>query len=855
MNRQDAPVSDKPITVPPYWNQSPDELFVGLRTSPQGLTATDAQERLAKYGPNRLKSHQNTTFARLFFQQLKNPLVLILVFAASISFLTQDWIESAIVLTVLLASALLSAGQEYNAGNAVARLRDRAAPKATVLRHGASTTIPAEEVVPGDIVLLSAGSLIPADGLVLEADDFFVNQAVLTGETYPAEKRAGIVPADTGLNERTNSVFQGTSVRSGSARALIVATGAETAFGQIAEKLTLRPPETEFERGIRQFGDMLARLMTLLVLIVFAANVLLNKPVLDSLLFSVALAVGITPELLPAIVSITLAQGTQRMAQCGVIVRQLTAIENLGSLDILCTDKTGTLTVGVMKLDGAFNPQGEPSDTVFRYAYLNASLQTGLTNPLDEAITANPKPDIDAFVKTEEIPYDFVRKCLTIAVRDTGKAEQSITLLTKGAFANILAVCTQVQGRDDTVLPLDKTCREELEGLFAKWSDQGFRVLGLATKLVAPQSEYTTSDESDMIFTGFLLFFDPPKPDAQKAIADLCRMGITLKVITGDNSRVATHIAQAVGLEITGILTGPEINRLPDEALWRQVNQANLFADVDPNQKERLIIALQKTGHVVGYLGDGINDAPALHAGDVGISVDTAVDVAKEAADFVLLEHSLDVLRQGIEEGRRTFANTLKYVYTTTSANFGNMLSMAILSPFLPFLPLLPIQILLNNFLSDFPAMAVSADSVDAEMVERPRRWDIREIRRFMVLFGLVSSVFDGLTFAALLMLFRAGEAQFHTAWFIESLLTELLILLIVRTRRPLLRSHPGRLLWQITLAVGVIAVLLPYLPPLSALFQLTQLPLPTLLSIFGILILYVIANEIAKRFFFRVTT
>jgi len=826
------------------------KLLATLKSSPEGLSSGEAQQRLKTFGRNSLRMRERATPFRLLLSQFKSPLVLILVFAAAISTLTGELVDAFIVLIIIAISSALSFFQEYNANNAIERLRTRLTLMATVLRDGKQQSIVAEEVVPGDVVLLSAGSLIPADGVVLKVDDFFVNQAVLTGETFPVEKRIEPVDEWASLSERTNCVFMGTNGRSGNARVLITETGPRTTFGQIAERLTLRPPETEFERGIGQLGNMLTYVMVILVLVVFAINVVLRKPAIDSLLFAVALAVGITPEFLPAIISITLSKGAQSMAKRGVIVKQLASIENFGSMDVLCTDKTGTLTLGVVSLDGALDTKGQPSDEVFHYAYLNAYFQTGLINPLDEAITSKAKVDVSDFIKTEEIPYDFVRKRLSVVVRDSKLDADKACLITKGALDNVLAICTSVQD-DGAASPLDDTNVARIQGLYAGWSDQGFRVLGLATKIVRPKAAYTEADEADMIFFGFLLFFDPPKQDAQKAITDLGNLGVKLKIITGDNRRVAAHVAQRVGLEITGMVTGIEMNRMRDEALWQLADRANIFVEVDPNQKERIISALHKTGHVVGYLGDGINDAPALHAADVGISVDSAVDVAKQSADFVLLEHSLDVLRQGIEEGRSTFANTLKYVFTTTSANFGNMISMAGLSPFLPFLPLLPKQILLNNFLSDFPSMAIATDNVDHELVENPRRWNVRFIRDFMIVFGLISSIFDYLTFGTLLLIVHAGEDLFRTSWFVESVFTELFILLVVRTRRSLFKSRPGRYLWISTLLVGTSTLLLPYLPS-AQLFNLVPIPPLTMLLLVTITLLYVLANEVAKRYFYR---
>ncbi len=846
------PTRTEPDKSAPFWSHTASDLFSNLDSSASGLSGATAAERLAAQGANRLETSTLVRPLSLLLAQFKSPLVLILVFAALVSVATGALADALIVLVIILAGALLSFWQEYHAGNAVERLRRRIRLQADVLRDGKPVSVPTEEIVPGDVVLLNAGSLIPADGLLLSADDFFVNEAVLTGETFPVEKKPGVVPADSPLPQRTNCVFMGTNVRSGLARMLVVQTGKKTVYGAVAERLNLRPPETEFERGIRRFGALLTQVMTLLVLLVFAANVFLEKPAVDSLLFAVALAVGLAPELLPAILSLTLSRGAIRMAKHGVIVRRLSSLENFGSMDVLCTDKTGTLTRGVVQLDGALDSAGNPSEKVFLAAFLNAHFQSGLPNPLDEAIVAQAQPDIAAFEKTEEIPYDFVRKRLSIAVKNSERPGDTCRLITKGAFASVLDGCTRVLEPDGTKTPLDATRRAALEQLFADYSARGFRVLGLAVRDIEPRPEYTVADESDMTFAGFLLFFDPPKDDAVEAVADLRRLGVSLKIITGDNAQVARHVAEAVGLPTDSVLTGAEIRDIHDDALWQIAGRTTIFAEVDPNQKERIITALQKGGHVVGYLGDGINDAPALHAADVGISVDNAVDVAKETADFVLLEKKLDVLHSGIVQGRITFANTLKYVYTTTSANFGNMLSMAGLSLMVPFLPLLPKQILLNNFLSDFPAMTIAGDSVDPEFVQKPRRWDVRMIRNFMVAFGLVSSVFDYITFGVLLWWLHVSEPVFQTAWFVESLLTELVILLIVRTRRPFFRSRPGRWLWISTVAVAVAAFALPYLPGATDTFGFTPLPVTLLLVLAGITLAYAVANELLKGYFFR---
>ena len=820
--------------------------MIALGTTPGGLGTVEARQRLERFGPNTPEAQEKLTALGVFINQFRSPIILILLFATAVSAALRDWIDALIILAIVLGSGVLSFFQEYQANNAVEKLRARVMIKSTVLRDGRPQSISAEEVVPGDVILLSAGSLVPADGVVLEARDLFVNQAVLTGETFPVEKHPGSAPAQAGLARRTNCVFMGTSVRSGSARAVIVHTGAATAFGQIAGRLTLRPPETEFERGIRQFGYLLTELMLLLVLGVFAINAFLRKPILDSLLFSIALAVGLTPQLLPAIININLSKGSHAMAGAGVIVRRLASIENFGSMDVLCTDKTGTLTEGVVHLDAALDVKGQPSDEVFFHAYLNAHFQTGLSNPLDEAILAHAQPEVGGFSKVDEVPYDFVRKRLSVIVQD---GERRV-LIIKGALSNVLAVCTHARdGR--ALVPLDHECLARIEDRFAKWSEQGFRVIGVATKPVPPQPVYSREDEHGLAFAGFLLFFDPPKAGVRDTIADLAELGVQLKIITGDNKFVTLHIAQAIGLEVAGVLTGAELDALRDEAVWQVADRTTLFAEVDPNQKERIVRALQKMGHVVGYMGDGINDAPALHTADVGISVDTAVDVAKEAADFVLLERSLAVLHQGILQGRTTFANTLKYVFMATSANFGNMFSMAGASLFLPFLPMLPKQILLINFLTDLPEMSIATDHVDEVFVRRPRRWDIAFIRRFMIVFGLLSSAFDYLTFGLLLLLFQPGPELFRTGWFVESVLSAVLVVFAVRTRLPFTRSRPSKTMLTVAGAVALATLTLPF-SPLATPLGFTALPRTYLVTMIAIVGMYFLSAEWAKRLFYH---
>jgi Mg2+-importing ATPase len=832
----------------PYWSKEVNEVVKSVNSSLTGLSENDAQEILQRVGPNSTKSKKRVTPLGLFLNQFKSPIVLILLFATVISAFLLDWADAIIILLIVMGSALLSFFQEYNANNAAEKLQAQVSLKTEVLRDGKQVSVPTDDIVPGDVVLLSAGSLIPADGLVIEAMDFFINQAVLTGETFPVEKMPGIIPESAGLAERTNVVFMGTNVRSGTAKVLIVQTGLQTAFGQIADHLTLRPPETEFEHGIRKLGYLLTEVMFILVLGIFLFNIISHKAVLDSLLFSIALAVGLTPQLLPAIININLSKGSQEMAKHGVIVRRLESIENFGSMDILCTDKTGTLTEGIVRLDGALDVNGKPSDQVGLYAYLNAHMQTGLPNPLDEAIVNQGAHGAEQYVKLDEIPYDFIRKRLTVVAEQN---ESSPTMITKGALENVLAVCSRIQLGDEEK-PLDDEQQAKIQAMYEAWSAQGYRVLGVAVKSVSGQGHpFSKTGETDMTFSGFLLFFDPPKEGVKDTIQALEKLGVILKVITGDNKLVARHTGQAVGLGDAKVLTGGELDDLRDEALWHAVEETTIFAEVDPNQKERIILALKKRQHVVGYMGDGINDAPSLHSADVGISVANAVDVAKEAADLVLLKQDLDVLREGIVQGRKTFTNTLKYVFMATSANFGNMFSMAGASLILSFLPMLPKQILLINFLTDLPEMTIASDHVDDAMVERPHRMDISFIRRFMLTFGPLSSVFDFATFAVLLWLMKANQQSFQTGWFIESILSAGVVVFAVRTRLPFTRSRPSRVMLGMTLLVIAITLALPY-SPLAGLMGFTPLPLTFLLVIFGIVATYFLSAELAKRWFYR---
>ena len=832
-------------TPPPFWSVPVSGVFQQLHSTPQGLSAADARRRLAEHGANLLKPKKRSDALTLLLSQFKSPIILILFFATGLSFFLHDPADALIILTIILISGLLGFWQEHGAANAVAKLLAIVQIKAAVWRDGKPVEIPVEEIVPGDVVSLKAGDVVPGDCLIAESRDLFVDEATLTGETFPVEKAAGSAAPETPLSQRTNALWMGTHVISGSARAVVIHTGRETEFGKVSDRLKLRPQETEFEHGVRRFGYFLMEVTLILVIAIFAANVYLKKPILDSFLFSLALAVGLTPQLLPAIISINLAHGAKRMAASQVIVKRLAVIENFGSMNVLCSDKTGTLTEGTVHLKSALDVDGNDNEKVLFYAYLNAIFETGFTNPIDDAIRGHRTFETGAFRKLDEVPYDFNRKRLSILLQ---QGERRL-LVTKGALLNVLEVCVSAETAEGVTKNM-AAVMARIQQHYEDLSRQGFRTLGVAYKTLSQEQPLAKDHEADMTFLGFLVFFDPPKPQIMETINQLKAQGVLLKIITGDNQFVAAAVGRQIGLEQPHILAGPELHRMSDEALIHLVTKVDIFAEVEPNQKERIILALRKAGQVVGYMGDGINDASGLHVADVGISVESAVDVAKEAADIVLLKKDLSVLAQGVREGRMTFANTLKYVFMATSANFGNMFSMAGISLFLPFLPLLPKQILLTNLMTDFPEMTIATDAVDHEMVDRPRRWDIRFIRRFMITFGILSSVFDYLTFGLLLFVLHATQDQFRTGWLMESVVSASLIVLVIRSRRPFFKSRPGKYLMTATAVIVAVTLLLPY-TPLAAVFGLEPLP-AFFLALIGLIVgLYIVAAEIVKRVFY----
>ena len=799
----------------------------------KGLSSTEALVRLRAVGPNEpaLASRRLGVAAVLAF--LTNPLAVILIVACVASALLGDAVNATLIVLMVILGVTLDFVLTHRSQRAAEHLREEVAPRATALRDGAWVELLRRDLVPGDVIRLSAGDRIPADARLVECRDLHVHEAALTGESMPVEKDA------SGVSDR---VFLGTSVVSGTGVAVVTATGRSTAFGDIAARLSARPPQTEFERGLAAFAALIMKTVVFLVLFVVVAGVLMHRPPLQSLLFAVALAVGLTPEFLPVITTVTLAQGAVRMARRRVIVKHLAAIEDFGSMDVLCSDKTGTLTTGEMRLDAALDPAGRPSSDVLAVARLNAVFQTGIRSPLDAAIVACAAPRPTEWRKVDEIPFDFERRRLSVVVEGPGGRR----LVAKGAPEAILELCATWQV-DGALKPLDTpehaTCRAAYEALGAR----GARVLAVAERTVPEQARYTAADECGLTLVGFLAFSDPPMPGVAEALSELSRDGVSVKILTGDSDLVARHVGGQVGLDVGQIVLGADLERMSDAALAVMAEKVTVFARVSPGQKSRIIHALRSRRHVVGFLGDGINDAPSLHLADVGISVANAVDVAKDAADIILRERSLGVLHQGILEGRRAFANVMKYLLMGTSSNFGNMVSMAAAALFLPFLPMLPTQILLNNFLYDLAQVTIPTDRVDEAMVRRPRHWDIGVIRNFMILIGPISSVYDFLTFGALLSVFHAGEALFHTGWFVESLATQVLVIFVIRTAGNPLASRPSVALASTTLAVVVVGALLPFTPFAD---MLGFVPLPTGFFVFlaAATLTYLMLVEAVKR-------
>jgi Mg2+-importing ATPase len=815
-----------------------------------GLSSAEAAERLSQYGPNDPTPVRRGAAVLELLGLFLNPLVVILLVAGLVSFLLGNRADAAIILVMVLLGVSINFVQTYRSQRAIAMLREKVITTATVLRDGIWQEIKRHEVVPGDVVRVSAGDLIPADGQLVEAHDLYVQQAALTGESLPAEKN--VIPSNQVSGENPESpdlVFLGTSVVSGTGVAVVHKTGSHTAFGAIAERLVMRPEDTQFERSMKRFGLLILRAVFFLVLFILVVRVALHRDAFESFVFAVALAVGLTPEFLPMITSVTLARGAVRMARDQVVVKHLPAIQNFGTIDVFCSDKTGTLTTGLMSLASSVDLFGRPSDRPLELAYLNSKFETGIRSPLDVAILKTERKDTGGYVKCDEVPFDFERRRLSIVVEKSGEGSAGCLLITKGAPEGILSLSEsyETEGR---VVPLDHDARDRCRQSFDDLSKEGFRVLAVAYRRVEAHRGFTVADEHSLVLAGYLAFADPPSPDAADSLLAMKRDGVEVKILTGDNELVARHICEQVGLNNPSIILGEELDQTTDPALQHLAEQATVFARVSPMQKHRIILALKHRNHVVGYMGDGINDAPSLHAADVGISVASAVDVAREAADIILLKPGLQILHKGIIEGRRASANVMKYLLMGTSSNFGNMFSMAGASVFLPFLPMLPTQILLNNFLYDTAQITIPTDNVDDQYIRSPRRWDMKLIRNFMIFIGPISSIYDFLTFFVLLHFFHAAEPEFHTGWFVESLATQTLVLFVIRTVGNPLKSRPSGRLAITTILIVIIGVLLPY-SPLASLLGFTTLPLPFFTFLAISTATYLVLVEFAKRLLF----
>jgi Mg2+-importing ATPase len=834
INPKSVHLMQEASSIPPVPQNNP---------SARGLTSAEAEARLAQFGRNEPAATKRLGALAQFAAQFANPLVLILLIASAVSAYVGEFASASIVIGIVLVGTIVNFVQTFQSQRLIDTLRAGVAPQATVLRDGAWVEIPRQLIVPDDVIRLSAGDLVPADARLIAANDLHVHEAALTGESMPVEKCVSSdVAHESDQTNPPDKVFLGTSVVSGTATALVQATGLHTVFGEIASRLAARSPETEFERGTKQYSLFIMKTVIFLVLFVFLASIVLHRNPLESLLFAVALAVGLTPEFLPMIVAVTLARGAARMAQRKVIVKHLAAIQNFGSMDILCSDKTGTLTTGEMTLRAAYAPLGESSGPALEWAIVNSSFETGIKSPLDAAILREKSPDLSAYRKLDEIPFDFERRRLSVIVEHKGKR----VLICKGAPEGVLGVCDQIEvgGKCE---PLSTSLREQTEKVFYDLSAQGDRVLAVAIKTVESKNAYRASDEIGLTLVGYLAFADPLLEDIGDVVSDLHRDGVQIKILTGDSDLVARHVCSSVGLDAEKIVLGSEIDRLSDPALGKVAEQHTVFARLSPMQKNRVIMALKQRHHVVGYIGDGINDAPSLRAADVGISVAGAVDVAQDAADLILRERGLRVLHDGVLEGRRAFGNVMKYLLMGTSSNFGNMFSMAAATLFLPFLPLLPAQILLNNFLYDLAQITIPTDRVDRTFVRKPRRWDISLIRDFMIYLGPISSLFDFVTFGALWWLFQGSEEHFHTGWFVESLTTQTLVLFVIRTAGNPFQSRPSRALTTTVIAVVMIGVLLPF-TPLAKPLGFVPMSLGFHFFLIAIVACYLLLTEFVKR-------
>lgn len=797
-----------------------------------GLSSGQAKERLLRYGYNTVEGRKRLSDLEILLNQFKNPYYLLLLFTAILSAFLGEKTDAVVIVSIILLGSLLDFWQERGAYRTVEKLLSVVKTRATVIRDGEEKDVPLEEVVPEDAVVLRAGDMVPADGVVLQAKDLFVNEALMTGEAYPVEKTTG------------STLYMGTHVVSGFGIMKVLKTGGSTEYGKVVEKLKLGKGETDFERGLRRFGYTLLEVATLLILLVFAINAYYGRGVINSLLFALSLGIGITPALLPAVVSIGLSYGARYMARKNAIVKRLASIENFGSMIVLCCDKTGTLTEGSMEVYTVKNILDEDDERIALLSYVNSCFQTGYKNPVDEAIKKSfGTLDISQFQKLDELPYDFNRKRLSVLVK---KGEESL-LITKGAYSHVLEVCKYAQVKEKVVEI--KEVLGKIEEVYARYSGQGFKLIAVAYRLFGGES-LNYEDEKDEVFLGFLILHDPLRKDAKELVEKLLSLGIELRIITGDNKLVAKYVAERIGLK-GEIMSGGDFEKLSEEALVRRVRDTSVFAELTPLQKERVVTALRKAGYVVGYMGDGINDVAAMRSADVAISVENAVDVAKETADIVLLKSDLNTVIDAVLEGRRIFINTMKYLFMQTSSNFGNVFSMAGASLLIPFLPMLPKQVLTANLLTDSAVMSIPTDRVDDDWTKSPKRWNIEFIRRFMLFFGPLSSIFDYITFIFLLYVLRVNQETFRSAWFLEGLFTQILVLLLLRTQRIFIKSRPSPLLMLTVLTVGIVGLILPF-TPLGSMLELRPLSTPLYAFVLWITLLYLISVEAVKKFFYR---
>jgi Mg2+-importing ATPase len=839
--------------------QSIDTVLLELETRLDGLSQSEADSRLKEHGPNEIaREKRQSGFMRLL-SNVKNPLVILLTALGVISFLTGDMRATAVIFVMVLLGVVLRFYQEMRADNAAEKLKAMVSNTATVVRNGKESEVQLKLLVPGDIIRLSAGDLVPADVRVLLAKDLFLNQSALTGESLPVEKKAASLPAeDQNPLELVNICFMGSNVESGSATAVVVHTGDQTYFGSLAASIVGQRVLTSFDKGINQFTWLMIRFIAVMVPAVFLINGLTKHNWLEAFLFAVAVAVGLTPEMLPMIVTVNLSRGALTMAGKKVIVKRLNAIQNFGAMDVLCTDKTGTITKGKIVLEKHLDVRGEPSEKVLHYGYLNSYHHTGLKNLLDEAILDHEELEErlkanEKYRKIDEIPFDFVRRRMSVVIED----ETGLNILIcKGALDEVMSQCSRMEIKGEVVAmsPEYDAKSRQLAGVL---NGEGFRVIALAYKEMPGAKDepvYSVKDESDLILLGFLAFLDPPKETTMEALKRLHALNVDVKILTGDNEIITAYICKQVGMPVDNLLLGSQIEKMSDPELAEAVRSASVFARLVPAHKERVVHALQKNGHVVGFMGDGINDAPALKAADVGISVDSAVDIAKESSDIILLENSLLILEQGVMEGRRVFGNIIKYIKMAASSNFGNMLSVVGASAFLPFLPMLPIQVLTNNLLYDFSQTTIPTDEVDADWLAKPRKWAIGDIQRFILFIGPISSIFDYVTFFIMIYIFRAwtNPALFHTGWFVESLFTQTLIIHIIRTNKiPFIESRAS---WPLIVSSLIIVAVGAWLTvsPLAGTLGFVPLPPKFWLLLAVMLVCYVTLTQLVKSWFIR---